>query len=107
MVFAADPGELVAVQELPHRLLYGLVELHEYDVGGVAQQQDGGLVPVDDVVLEADDQHDQADRVEGDVSKERPPRQAEDSLAENGTHRYDEQNVEDSRSTIVPMPTSS
>ena len=60
------------LQATPEGVLHGLVELHEADVGPVPEEEDEGLPPQDFVVQEEDDQEDERDRVEEDVSNERP-----------------------------------
>ena len=65
------------LEATPESVLGRLVELHEADVGAVPEEEGEGLPPLDLVVQEEDDQHDERDRVEEDVPDERPGCQAE------------------------------
>ena len=65
------------LEATPESVLGRFVELHEADVGAVPEEEGEGLPPLDLVVQEEDDQHDERDRVEEDVPDERPGCQAE------------------------------
>ncbi len=65
---------LVSVHDALDKRLYIPIELHEDHIGGIGQQQTDTL-PVRDVVIqEENDEHNEADNVEEDVPKQRPPR---------------------------------
>ncbi len=73
MVGAPDPGDLVLVEELLDEPLRLGVDLHESYVGEVDGEEHGGLPPLDQAVLEEDDQGHQGHGVEGAVAEEGPP----------------------------------
>ena len=64
------------VEELPEPVLHGLVDLHEADVGAVPEEEDEGLVPLDEVVVEEDDEDHQGHGVEEHVADQGPSGQA-------------------------------
>ena len=78
------------------------VELHEDHVGGVAWEQRDTFPHGDDVIQEEDNEQDQIQDVEGDVAEERPPREVEDLLGEDGAHPDHEEDVEDGRADDGP-----
>lgn len=85
----------VTVEEALDHSLDILVPAHEWDVGGVEEEEKCRLPPDDQVVHEEENQGDEADAVEGAITKERPPRQRQERLAEQGAHADDEEDVED------------
>ena len=95
MVGAPDPGHLVLVEQLLDEPLRLGVDLHEADVAGVDAEEQEGLVPLDLLVAEEEDQRDEGDGVEGAVPEEGPPGEVEDRLGEEGAHADDEEDVED------------
>lgn len=78
------------------------VELHEDHIGGVAREQRDTFPHGDDVIQEEDDEQDQIQDIEGYVTEERPPRQVEDLLGEDGAHPNDKEDVEDGRAHDGP-----
>lgn len=93
---------LVLVHAIFDETLHFAVELHENHVGGVARQQRGTFPHGDKIIQEEDDKHYQIQDIEGDITEERPPRQVEDLLGEDGAHPDHEENVEDSRADDGP-----
>ena len=68
---------LQAGEHLEELALEHHVELHEDDVAEVPEEEDQGLVPLDLVVQEEDDEDNEGDGVEGGVTDEWPGGQLE------------------------------